>query len=184
MSRIPDVTPDMYTPEQKRVGDEIGKLRRGLARGPYAIWIRIPEVAELASKLGNMIRLKSKLERRLFELMVLIVARTWSAQFEWFAHEPYGHEFGIEPDIIEALRAGRVPAFKREEEQVVYDTIVELQAKRSLSQPSFDRAHAKLGLQPLIELIAGCGYATMLAMTLRSFEVPAPDGKRPLPDLA
>ena len=71
-----------------------------------------------------MIRLKSKLERRLFELMVLIVAGTWSAQFEWFAHEPYGHQFGIEPDIIEALRAGRVPAFKRGEEQVVYDTIM------------------------------------------------------------
>jgi 4-carboxymuconolactone decarboxylase len=184
MSRVPDVTPDTYTPEQKRVADEIGKLRRGLARGPYAIWIRIPEVAELASKLGNMIRLKSKLERRLFELMVLIVARTWSAQFEWFAHEPYGHEFGIEADVIEALRAGRVPSFKREEEQIVYDTIIELQAKRALSQASFDRAHAKLGLQPLIELIAGAGYATMLAMTLRTFEVPAPDGKRPLPDLA
>ena len=42
MSRIPDVTPDQYTPEQKRVADEIGELRRGLARGPYAIWIRIP----------------------------------------------------------------------------------------------------------------------------------------------
>jgi len=41
MSRIPDVTPDQYTPEQK-LADEIGKLRRGLARGPYAIWIRIP----------------------------------------------------------------------------------------------------------------------------------------------
>jgi 4-carboxymuconolactone decarboxylase len=184
MSRIPDVTPDAYTPDQKRVADEIGKLRRGLARGPYAIWIRIPEVAELASKLGNMIRLKSKLERRLFELMVLIVARTWSAQFEWFAHEPYGHEFGIESDVIEALRAGRVPSFKREEERVVYDTITELQSKRALSQASFDRAHSKLGLQPLIELIAGAGYATMLAMTLRSFEVPAPDDKRPLPDLA
>ena len=183
MSRVADVTPDMYTPDQKRVADEIGKLRRGLARGPYAVWIRIPEVAELASKLGNMIRLKSKLERGLFELMVLIVARTWSAQFEWFAHEPYGHEFGIDAAIIEDLRNGRVPTFRREEEQVVYDTITELQAKRSLSQASYDRALAKLGLQPLIELIAGAGYATMLAMTLRSFEVPAPDGKQPLPSL-
>ncbi len=86
-------------------------------------------------------------------------------------------------DHREDLRNGRVPVFKHEEEQVVYDAINELQAKRSLSQASYDRALAKLGLQPLIELIAGAGYATMLAMTLRSFEVPAPDGKRPLPTL-
>jgi 4-carboxymuconolactone decarboxylase len=184
MSRVPDVTPDMYTPEQKRVADEIGKLRCGLARGPYAVWMWIPEVAELASKLGNMIRLKSKLERRLFELMVLIVARTWSAQFEWFAHEPYGREFGLEGDIIEAIRTGRVPSVKREEEQIVFDVVTELQSARALSRASYDRALGKLGLQPLIELIAGAGYATMLAMTLRVFEVPAPDGKRPLPALS
>jgi 4-carboxymuconolactone decarboxylase len=127
--------------------------------------LRLVETCEQG--LGNMIRLKSKLE--------------WSAPFEWFAREPYGHEFGFEADVIEAIRTGRVPVFKHEEEKVVYDIIHDLQAQHSLSQTSFDRAHAKLGLQPLIELIAGAGYATMLAMTLRSFEVPAPDGEQPLP---
>jgi 4-carboxymuconolactone decarboxylase len=183
MSRVPQLTPDEYTPEQKRVADEIGKLRRGLARGPYGVWIRIPETAALASRLGNLLRLNSQLERRLFELMVLIVARHWSAQFEWFAHEPYAHEFGIAPDVIEALRAGRTPAFAREDEKVVYDVVTELHDKRALSQPSYDRALAVLGLQPLIELIAGAGYATMLGMTISTFEVPAPSDEQPLPRL-
>jgi hypothetical protein len=55
---------------------------------------------------------------------------------------------------------------------------------RALSQASYDRALGKLGLQPLIELIAGAGYARMLAITLRVYDVPAPDGKRPLPALS
>ena len=54
----------------------------------------------------------------------------------------------------------------------------ELIETRSLSDASYARAQAALGLELLIELIAAAGFYTMIAMTLVAFDVPARGGKR------
>src|ERR1700682_683463 len=86
MSRVPDLAQSEMTPEQWRIHDEIASKRRGNVRGPFAIWLRTPAIADRANQFGNAIRDAGKLDKRLFELMV-IVARHWSAPYEWFAHE-------------------------------------------------------------------------------------------------
>lgn len=181
MARVPDVAPEDMTAEQKRVYQEIGGARHGIVRGPFAIWLRNPEIADRANRFGNALRLGGKLDRRLFEMMVLVVARHWSAQYEWYVHEREGLQAGLTPAVVDAIRTRRAPEFAREDERVVYDTITELNETRTLSQPAYDRALAALGLDPLIELIAAAGFYTMVAMTLNAFDAPVPGGKRPLP---
>jgi 4-carboxymuconolactone decarboxylase len=181
MSRVPALAAESLSPEQKRIHDEIAGARSGQARGPFAIWLRIPELADAANKLGNVVRRKTRLELRLFELMVLVVARHWSANYEWHVHEAHARTGGVAPAIIDAIREGRRPDFAREDERVVYDTITELNEKRALSQASYDRALAIFGQEVLIELIAGAGFSTMVAMTLDAFDVDVPAGGRPLP---
>jgi 4-carboxymuconolactone decarboxylase len=180
MARVPDVAPEDMTVEQKRVYQEIGGAREGLVRGPFAIWLRNPEIADHANRFGNALRLGGKLDRRLFEIMVLVVARHWSAQYEWFVHEKAGLEAGLTQAVVDAIRTRCAPEFVREDERLVYDTINELNETRTLSQPTYDCALAALGLDLLIELIAGAGFYTMVAMTLNTFDAPVPGGKRPL----
>jgi 4-carboxymuconolactone decarboxylase len=180
MARVPDVALEEMTAEQRRVYQEIGGARSGVVRGPFAIWLRNPQLADHANQFGNTFRLNGKLDKRLFELMVLVVARYWSAQYEWFVHEKHGLEAGITQEIVDAIRARSTPEFAREDERVVYDTITELNETRTLSQPAYDRALAALGLDLLIELIAAAGFYTMVAMTLNAFDAPVPGGKRPL----
>ena len=181
MARVADVAPEDMTVEQKRVYQEIGGVREGLVRGPFPIWLRNPEIADHANRLGNALRLGGKLDRRLFEIMVLVVARYWSAQYEWFVHEKAGLEAGLTQTAVDAIRTRSAPDFAREDERLVYDTITELNETRTLSQPTYDRAVAAFGQDLLIELITAAGFYTMVAMTLNAFDAPVPDGKRPLP---
>jgi len=180
MARVPDLPFGALTPEQQRIYKEIAGTRSGV-RGPFALWLRNPDLADRANQLSNALRLHGKLEKRLFELAVLIVARHWSAQYEWFAHEKAGLGAGLLPEVVDAIRARRRPEFLREDERLIYDVITELNETRALSQPSYARALAALGLDLLIELITAAGFYTMIAMVLNSFDAPVPDGERPLP---
>jgi 4-carboxymuconolactone decarboxylase len=181
MARLPDLSPEDMTVEQKRLYQEIGGVRHGVVRGPFPIWLRNPGVADHANRLGNALRRGGKLDVRLFELMVLVVARHWSAQYEWFVHEKAGLEAGLTQTVVDAIRTRSTPVFARDDERLVYDTITELNETHTLSQPAYDRALTALGLDLLIELITSAGFYTMVAMTLNAFDAPVPDGKRPLP---
>jgi 4-carboxymuconolactone decarboxylase len=181
MSRVPDLAPDEMTPEQKRIHDEIASKRHANVRGPFAIWLRTPAIADRANQFGNAIRVAGKLDKRLFELMVLIVARHWSAPYEWFAHEAQALEQGVSSAVIEAIRHGRSPDFSRTDEKLVYDLVTELNGRKILSQASYDRGVGHFGLDLFIELVTAIGFYTMVAMTLNAFDAPVPGGGRPLP---
>jgi 4-carboxymuconolactone decarboxylase len=181
MSRLPALTPDQLSSEQKRLHDEIAGPRGGSVGGPFAVWLRIPRIAEAANRMGNSLRLEGKLDRRLFELAILVIARHWSAQYEWFVHEKAALTAGVSSEVVEALRHRKAPRFPRDDEQLVYDVVSELQETRTVAQASFDRALAALGPDLLIELVSVIGFYTTAAMMINAFDAPVPGGARPLP---
>lgn len=180
MSRLPALDPARYTPEQKRLGDDIARARSGTVRGPFGVWLRVPRIADAANRLGNALRAEGRLEKRLFELMVLVVVRHWSARYAWWVHAKAGLEAGLAPETIEAVRTGRRPDGARADELVVHDTVRELIVERKLSQPAYDKALQLLGEELLIELVAATGMYSMVSLTLDAFDVDTPDGSRPL----
>jgi 4-carboxymuconolactone decarboxylase len=159
VSRVPDLDPQAMSAEQQRLYAEI-KGPRGNVGGPFALWIRLPQVADAANRFGNALRLDGKLDRRLFELMVLVIARHWNAQYEWFVHEPA------------ALKAGLAAALT-----------AELMETRTVSQATYDRVIAAFGLELFIEMITVAGFYTTAAMMINTFDAPVPGGARPLPEL-
>jgi 4-carboxymuconolactone decarboxylase len=181
MARVPDLTPAEMNAEQARIHEEIARPRGGVVAGPFAIWLRNPAVADRANQFGNALRLHGKLDKRLFELMVLVIARHWGAQYEWHAHEKQALANGISSEIVEAIRWHRVPPFAADDERLVYEIVREMNDTRHLSQPTYDRALALFGLDLLIELISSIGFYTMVAMVLNGFDAPVPGGNRPLP---
>ena len=180
MARVEDLSLESLTPEQKAVHARIAGTRGGTVRGPFAIWLRNPALADAADKLGTTLR-NGDLDLRLFEIMVLVVARHWSAQYEWFAHARHALEAGVSPDVVEAIRHHRKPEFTHDDERLIYDLVTEMNESRTLSQPTYDRAVAMLGLDLVIELITSIGFYTMVAIMLNGFDAPVPGGERPLP---
>ncbi|HZT51684.1 MAG TPA: carboxymuconolactone decarboxylase family protein, partial [Stellaceae bacterium] len=135
MARVPAIDRAKLTEEQKRVHDEIARrIPRpgGEVRGPFAVMLNAPAVADGAIRTYTAFR-EAKIERRLFELMILVVARYHCAQYEWYAHGPRALEAGLSRETVEAIRARRVPPLVREDEKIVYDTVTELCVSRKLS---------------------------------------------------
>jgi 4-carboxymuconolactone decarboxylase len=179
MGRLPEIEEAKLSPEQRRVYDEINRVR-GRVRGPFAIWLRNPELAESALKLQDMFASRVKLERRLVQLMILVSARLATTQFAWFVHEPHALELGISPDIVEAIRKRRAPKFTCDDERLIYDVTLELNTTRTLSDATYNRGMAMFGERALVELVGAIGFYVMVAMTLNAFDVAVPGDKKPL----
>ncbi len=92
-------------------------------RGPFAVFLQAPEYGHLAQQLGGFVRHQTRVPPRLSEFAILVAARHWRAQYEWFAHAKIGAAAGIKPKTIAALHAGRRPTSAPADELAIYDFI-------------------------------------------------------------
>src|SRR4051812_8575297 len=100
---------------------------------PFNVWNRSPELANGLQKVGEYVRFRSSLPARLNEFAILIVARRWNSQYEWFAHHRLAMQAGLDPAVAEELRRRRMPANMKEDERIVYDFTNELHERRGVS---------------------------------------------------
>ena len=107
--RFPPLSPDAMTDAQRAVAEAIVAGPRGGLRGPFQAWLRSPELAQRLQKVGEYLRFESSVPRRLNELAILITARAWDAQFEWFAHHRLALEAGLDAAIGADIAEGRRP---------------------------------------------------------------------------
>jgi 4-carboxymuconolactone decarboxylase len=180
MTRIPAREREQLTADERALFDAIAGPRGGVVRGPFAIWMHTPSIAGMANDLGNELRVRGTLDKRLFELAILVVARDWTAQYEWYVHAEASLKAGLAPGVVDAIRTGATPVLEKEDEAIVYEACRELMTERRISEPLFARLIALLGRQQTIELITVIGFYTMVAVVLNAFEAPTPDGQRPL----
>src|ERR1700740_3433488 len=120
MPRYRDISPLEMSPAQQRVHDQIIAGKRGRFGGPFELLIRAPEICGLASQLGEHLRWGTSLPDRLSELAIIITARFWRAQYEWYAHAPLAEKAGVPSAAIEAIRTGGAPSFTQPDEALVY----------------------------------------------------------------
>ena len=179
MPRLPEIDPSKLSAEQRAIYDRMMR-ERGHMRGPFAVWLRNAELCDNTLKLQEMFASRVKLERRLLELMILVAARSATAQYAWLIHEPHAPKFGITPDIVHPIRDRRTPDFTHDDERLVYDITLELNTTGTLSETSYQRGMAMFGEQAMVELVSAIGFYAMVAMTLNAFTVPVPGGKEAL----
>ena len=174
--RIPDLKENEMTDRQQQLFQEIAGPRGGVVRGPFAIWLRHPDLAEKANEFGSHLRMNTSVPRQLSELAILVTARFWSASYEWHAHADAAVEAGIEGDTVEAIRLGLEPQFKDQRQASVYNLAKELYENRFISDTTYNKAIEILGQAQVIDLVAILGFYTMVALTLNGFHAPLPDG--------
>lgn len=173
--RFPTLKPEAMTPAQKQVADAIASGPRKSLSGPFNAWLRDPELADRLQKVGEHLRFNSKVPKRLNEFAILITARTWNAEFEWYAHYPLALQAGLKPEVAAELAAGRRPSAMSPDEATVYDFLTELRADKRVSDATYGRTKALLGEAGLIDLIALSGYYDLVSMTLNVAQVKPPE---------
>lgn len=179
-NRFRPLATNELTPPQRAMVDELLAGRRGSLSGPFNVFLRSPEVGNLAQRLGEHVRFHSSLPPRLNEMAILMTARWWSAQYEWYAHKPLAQKAGLSDEVIDALQAGRRPPRMQADETAIYDFCSELRERRRVSDRTFAAAVKLFGEQGVMEVIAVMGYYDLVSMALNVDGYPLPDGA-PLP---
>lgn len=180
MTRVTSIRRDDLAPREQALFDSIASVRGGEVRGPFAIWLHTPAIAEKANELGNALRVNGTIDKRLFELAILVAARDWTSQYEWYVHAAAAEQVGVDRAVVLAIAARQTPKLSRDDEAIVYNAALELMQRRKLSEPSYQKLLSLLGLQQTIELISVLGFYTMVAVVLNAFEAPVPGGAVPL----
>jgi len=178
--RFKTLTPETMTPEQRRVAEAIVKGPRAGMRGPFNALLRSPALADKAQQLGEHVRFKTSLPPRLKELAILVTARHWTAQYEWYAHNRLAREAGLDPKTCDAIGEGKKPAGMSAEEATVYEFCAELLATTQVSDTAFAKTRDRFGEAGVIELTVTCGYYSMVAMVLNVDRHPLPADAVPL----
>lgn len=178
--RLPRIAPEDMTEAQRKLAAEIAAGPRGELRGPFIALMRSPELASPIQKVGEYLRYRCPLERRVAEMATLIAARHYTQQYEWNSHHEHAMKAGLSPAIAQAIAEGRRPTGMAGDEEIVYELLTEALHNKSVCDATYAQAVAKFGEQGLVDLLAIAGYYGMLAIILNVARTALPAGK-PLP---
>ena len=181
--RFKPLTWEQLTPEQKTMVNELLAGTRTSLDGPFNAQLRSPEMGNLAQKLGEYLRFRTSVPRRLNEMAILLTAKSWSAQYEWYAHKTDALSAGLNAAVIDDIQAGRRPARMQPDETAIYDFSTELREHRRVSDATFKAAVNVLGEKGVVDLVAAMGYYDLVSMMLNVDRYPLPEGAQsPFPE--
>ncbi|MBB5053273.1 4-carboxymuconolactone decarboxylase [Afipia massiliensis] len=175
--RLRTLSPSEMTADQKSIYEESVSSKRGTVTPPLRAWIHAPEVARHAGRLGAFLRYDTTLGPLLSELAILVTARHWSAQFEWYAHKKLALAAGLDSGIIDAINHRHVPDFDDPKAQLIYEFSESLHENCKVPKLLYDKAIEMLGETGVVELVGLLGYYALVSMTLNTFEVELPEGE-------
>ena len=164
--RLPTIAPEKYSEEQKKAADEFLAVRKKPVFGPFEPLMYSPQVMSQARATGDYLRFNSALGNVLSELVILITAREWAQDYEWYVHHPIALKAGIKADIADAIADGRRPIGMSDDEEIVYDFSTELHKNKRVSDRTFARAEKRFGKKGVVDLTGINAYYTSLAMQM------------------
>jgi 4-carboxymuconolactone decarboxylase len=189
MSRLPELRRDQLTPDAQAVWDAIVGTRGsrlvtagGGLSGPFNAFVHAPEVGRGLTALGATVRFGTSIERRLSEVAIITTGARWRAEFEWWAHARMARDHGVPEAVVDAIGRGEDPPFEAEDERIVYRIASQLGQSGRVDEDAYRAGRELLGDAGMVELVALCGYYTLISFLLNSFEVPLPPGAGPLWD--
>lgn len=177
--RLPTIPPERYTDEQRKAADDFMASRKVPVFGPFEPLMHSPQVMSQARATGDYLRYNSALGNVLSELAILITAREWAQDYEWYVHYPIAVKAGIKPEIANAIADARRPLGMSEDEEIVYDFSTELHKNKRVSARTFERAEKRFGKKGVVDLTGINAYYTLLAMQMNVAQYPVPkDAKK------
>jgi 4-carboxymuconolactone decarboxylase len=177
--RFKPLTYEQMTPEQKQMTDHILNSERKSMSGPFNALLRSPEMGDLAQQLGAYVRYRSSLPRRLNEMAILITARVWTAQYEWYAHKTAALQAGLNPAIVDAIAAGKKPAPMQADEETIYNFCHELLDTKQVTDATFQAAVKAFGERGVVDLVGLTGYYQLVSALLNVDRYPLPPDAKP-----
>jgi 4-carboxymuconolactone decarboxylase len=177
--RFKPLTYAEMTAEQRVMIEHLLSGERAGTGGPFNVLLRSPEMGDIAQQLGARVRYHSSLPSRLNEMAILLTARDWTAQYEWYAHKRLALQAGLKAAIVDAIALGKRPDGMANDERVLYDFQTELLQTRQVSDAAFRAAIAAFGERGVVDLLCNIGYYHLVSMVLNVDRYPLPADAKP-----
>jgi 4-carboxymuconolactone decarboxylase len=172
--RMPPLDPAAMSAAQSKAAQELAAGPRGGVKGPFVPLLRSPDLMDRLQKVGEYLRFHSSLEARINELLMLVVARQWTQQFEWAVHVPLALKAGLAPQTVQGLAEGRRPAGMAKDEEIACDFCEELVRTRGVSDATYRLAVDRFGERGVIDMLGLIGYFTTVSMVMNVARTPPP----------
>jgi 4-carboxymuconolactone decarboxylase len=173
--RMPPIPRQQWTEAQASAAAEFSRMRRQEVFGPFALMLRSPEVMLRAAAMGDYMRYRTSIPAALNEFIILLTARHWSQQFEWYVHHPAALKAGLSDTIVAAVAKGRRPETMSTDETIVYDFTTELLRLQTVSDETYSRARERFGETGVVDMIGVAGYYAFLSMMMNVARTAVPD---------
>lgn len=189
--RLPWPAPDELRDDQRVVYEAIVGGPRGASspfaltdadgrlEGPFNAMLASPALGAATQELGAAIRYHTSLSARQREIAILTLAALRRSEFEWYAHERAARDAGLTLDEIDSVGRGALPTSFDAAETVVAEATESLTTNRDLSDALHRRVVEHLGVVTMCELVSLVGYYDLLALSLRVWRTPLPEGAAP-----
>jgi 4-carboxymuconolactone decarboxylase len=145
--------------------------------GPYAALMNHPELCAKIEDLGYYLKFQGRLPRNIYQFVVLSVARSTGAAFEWIDHVAHAEAAGVPASVIETLQRNGL-------QNGVFDAPYDLAAKvlaetlawRDIPPTVQERSIERFGMEGFVELVVLSGFYQMFAGVNQGFAVSPPAG--------
>jgi 4-carboxymuconolactone decarboxylase len=178
--RLPPIPPEKQTEAQKKAAVEFRGERMTDVFGPFVPLSRSPQLMMDAARMGTYLRFGNTLPRALSEFAVILQARRWTQEYEWYVHAGDARTAGLPEDIIQAVAEGRRPEKMTDDQEIIYEFGRELNENRAVTDRTYARAVARFGEQGVMDLVGLNGFYTLISMALNVGRTPLPAGATPV----
>ena len=140
----------LASPRAQGMGAKLLIRDDGSLVGPFDAWLRSPVLGAHFERAGNAFRSETVYPTAVREIAILVVARAWSADFEWWVHRMMAEAAGVPREVIEAIAEKRRPRFEDEGQRAGHDVAYELTNRRRLETATLDHANMTLGERAVV----------------------------------
>jgi len=177
--RLPPIPPEKQTEAQKKAAAEFRVERMQEVFGPFVPLSRSPQLMIDAAKMGTYLRFGNTLPRALSEFAIILQARRWSQEYEWYVHAADARTAGLPDDVIQAVAEGRRPEKMTDDQEIVYEFGRELNDNHGVTDRTYARAVTRFGEHGVMDLVGVNGFYSLISMALNVGRTPLPPGVAP-----
>jgi len=185
--RLPILSPDTFTPEQKPLYDD---MRAGIAAkfqgfvnmrddgallGPWNPWLHEPKFGKPVWELVKAIAASPSLPPAVREVAILVTGAHFRSGYELYAHVIVAENRGLADEKLATIVAGQRPADLTRPEAVAYDFASALVNGGVLPEMTYRAAVEQFGVHGAAELSYLIGVYCLVSVTLNTFDVPVPE---------
>jgi 4-carboxymuconolactone decarboxylase len=172
-----DMNPATLPAEAQALYQEIAARRRTKGEGfggPYLALLNHPELARRIEELGFFLKFDGALPRTVYQFIVLTVARSTGADYEWQDHVAHARAAGLPAGVIDAIASGHTAALPQPY-ALAHAILEKTMAWQIVPDDLQVQAITQWGKRGLVETVVLSGFYQMFAAINQAFDIrPAP----------